>query len=88
MDWFMISLLSDLKCYENNCNVIPSLTYSIFIEYLLCTRHCSRPGPALMELKVNEGRQIQTTNLKSHLILFFFFLGLHSWHMEVPRLGV
>ena len=24
-----------------------------------------------------------------HLIFFFvFFLGLHPWHMEVPRLGV
>ena len=22
------------------------------------------------------------------LILFFIFLGPHSWHMEVPRLGV
>ena len=21
-------------------------------------------------------------------VLFFFFLGLHPWHMEVPRLGV
>ena len=20
--------------------------------------------------------------------LFFFFLGLHSWHVEIPRLGV
>ena len=24
----------------------------------------------------------------SFLILFFFFLGLRLWHMEVPRLGV
>ena len=25
---------------------------------------------------------------KSHSVLFFGFLGLHLWHMEVPRLGV
>lgn len=57
MDWFVISLLPDLKCYENSLNLIPSLTHSTFIEHLLCTSHSSRPGPPLMELKVNqEGR--------------------------------
>ena len=28
-------------------------------------------------------------NCLSHIfLLFFFFLGPHLWHMEVPRLGV
>ena len=26
--------------------------------------------------------------LRAHLFIYLVFLGLHPWHMEVPRLGV
>ena len=33
-------------------------------------------------------KQMTLGNLCSYSFFFFFFLGLHLWHMEVPRLGV
>ena len=48
---------------------------------------------SIRELTLRNTSPVWICNLLSDcsmntLLLFFFFLGMHLWHMEVPRLGV
>ena len=42
----------------------------------------------LTALRTGEGQEVTISLFLSFSLFLFFFLGLHSWQMDVPRLGV